>query len=432
MRRSAAAFIVATLVLILAASAAQAAQTEVNVRIEGDTETLFEGPILTDGHKVKGLSDSQWRRCNGLNAGANATAGPTPTTSSVDAMRIAGEPFDASWYAQYDDYFITRWGPDLQDELEYEYWGIVVNNVYTNVGGCQYKLDKGDEVLWIYDAFSERPRLALYPASYSAGAVPGTATATLNQPFEVEVDSWPTYSEGEPPASPTRTTTPYQGAEVAPVTTGAKGFQAVDVGSPDTIVTAANGRASITFTTPGWHRIKATDVVAGVETAIRSNRLDVCVPQALASNCGPLPADAQVRTPPTPLPEEEVPPVPPTEGPGPGNPGGGPSGGGQPPTVGDRVSVALESLDRSRIASGVVGVSWQIRDPGVGVRKWTIASKRLGRKGAGFVNRASGKAKTSARVRLPLGGTYRLKITFVDLLGRSASAQLGKVQVPGR
>jgi hypothetical protein len=77
-------------------------------------------------------------------------------------------------------------------------------------------------------------------------------------------------------------------------------------------------------------------------------------------------------------------------------------------------------------------VSWRVLDPGVGVKRWTIASKRLGAggKAARYITRARGAAKTSATVRLPLGATYRLRITIVDAIGRSASASIGTVRVP--
>ncbi len=310
MRTSIAASLVASLLTVLAAPVAQAAPAQVNVRIEGRAETLFEGPILTDGHNVRASSDSEapeaGRRCNGLNNGKNPTPGPTPTAAAVDAMGLAGEGFDGRWYAEpFEDYFITRWGPDAQSLAENAYWGIVVNNVFTSVGGCQYQLDAGDEVLWVYDAFSGRPRLALYPGDYSGGALPLTATAALGQPFEVEVDAWPGSGEGSPPASPQRSTTPFAGAEVAPVITSPKGFEKVDTASLDTVVTGADGRTSIVFDEPGWHRIKATDVSGGAESAVRSNRLDVCVPEPSASDCGPLPPEDQVRAPAPPGGEEE-------------------------------------------------------------------------------------------------------------------------------
>ncbi len=177
MRIRIAALCVASLITIALAPVAQAAPTQVNVRIEGRTETLFEGPILTDGHNVRASSDSSGRRPAGAATGST-TAGtrcrdPTPTAAAADAMSLIGEDFDGLWYAQpFEDYFITRWGPDGQNEGAGEYWGVVVNNVFTSVGGCQYQLDGGDEVLWVYDAFGNRPRLLLYPAGYSAGALP--------------------------------------------------------------------------------------------------------------------------------------------------------------------------------------------------------------------------------------------------------------------
>ena len=182
---------VASPILILLAQAApvQAAPTLLNVRIEGQSETLFEGPILTEGHEVEASSDTQERPCDGTNNGAHRTPGPTPTAASVDAIGLIGETFDGKWYPGYDDYFITRWGPDEQSATEGAYWGILVNNVFTSVGGCQYELGAGNEVLWVYNAFSDRPFLALFPvaAGYTSGARPLTATAELGKPFEVEV-----------------------------------------------------------------------------------------------------------------------------------------------------------------------------------------------------------------------------------------------------
>lgn len=179
------------LLSVAAFPGAAPAATEVEVRIEGREETLFEGPVLVEPHRVKASSDSRFRKCNGINPldPWNTVPAPVPTSVSADAMRILGLDFDGQWYKQYQDYFVTRWGPDGQDVAEYAYWGIVVNNVFTNVGGCQYQLDAGDEVLWIYDAFRGRKRLSLYPASYAGGALPLTATATVDAPFEVEVDS---------------------------------------------------------------------------------------------------------------------------------------------------------------------------------------------------------------------------------------------------
>ena len=437
MRTVSAAFTVALLILSLAVPAAQATPTEVNVRIEGRTETLFEGPILTEGHNVRASSDTKapkgGRRCNGLNNGQNPTPGPTPTTASVDAMSIIDEDFDGLWYGEpFEDYFIKRWGPDGQSEAKGEFWGVGVNNVFTSVGGCQYQLDAGDAVLWTYDAFSGRPRLGLYPAGYSGGAKPLTALAELNEPFEVEVDAWDATGEGDPPASPQRTgSEPFEGAEVAPMTVGSGGYEKVDTGSSAMVETDEHGLAEIIFTEPGWQRIKATVVGSGKESVVRSNRLDVCVPDPPATDCGPLLPDDLVRTPPPVEPEgpgEEEPSQP--EGGGQAGSAQQGSGAAPPPTAVGQVQLQLPRVDRSRIAQGVVKVSWRVLDPGAGIEKWTISSKTLGRKGARYVPRARGKGGTSAALRLPGGATYLLRITVTDALGRSSTASIGKVQVP--
>ncbi len=286
--------------LMIITTNAQAAPTLVNVRIEGKSETLFEGPILTEGHDVKASSDTQERPCDGVNSldPQNKTPGPTPTAASADAMSLIGGTFDGQWYPGYDDYFITRWGLDEQDPAEGAYWGILVNDVFTNVGGCQYELHENDEVLWVYDAFKERANLALFPAGDAASRPPLTAVAQLDQPFGVQVEVYGDDKEDNPPAEPDRAdATPYEGAEVSPVLTSSKGSEQVQTTSPEAVTTNSEGKASVTFTTPGWHRIKAGTPLdkEGKEEAIRSNRIDVCVPAPGEAGCGLPPAEDDVR-----------------------------------------------------------------------------------------------------------------------------------------
>jgi hypothetical protein len=436
MNKSIAALLAAfTLTLLPAATDAQAAPAEVNVRIEGEVETIFEGTVLTDGHNVRAIADTEapaWgRRCDGLNNGANPRPGPTPTAAAVDAMAILGEGFDGDWYGSdsFDDYFITQWGPERQDVGEGHYWGLVVNNVFTSIGGCQYQLDAGDEVLWINDAFDGRPRLVLYPGDYSGASVKLTAEATLGVPFEVTVEEWGDCCTSTPPPSPTRSTAPFEDAEVGPMVPTPAGFERIDTASAETVETGPDGTATITFDSPGWHRIKATEVTGGEETAIRSNRLDICVPAPPAAGCGPPPADDLVRIPPPGDLAEE---------PGPGGPGDEqPARTGRAadkaPTPGPpvpRARITARSLDRSRLAAGIVGVRWRVREAGPGISSWSVSSKRLGRRGARFVTRASGATGSSTQVRLPRAARHALRLTFVDRLGRGSSLDLGTVRVP--
>jgi len=277
-RATRAAPLLAALLLILTASA-EAAPVELTVRIEGATKTLFEGPILSDGHDVRASSDSQARHCDGTNGGANPGPGPTPTAAAVDAMGLIGEDFDGRWYPGFDDYLVERWGPDAQEPEASAYWGLLVNGILTPVGGCQWQDAPGDEVLWAYDAFTGRSFLRL-----SAVAT----TVEVGQPLEVSVQSY-SGGEGEEPQ-----VEPAAGVTVAPVATEpGSGFQTVQVGSPTAVATAADGTASLSFDSPGWQRLKAQEDGGYV----RSNRLDVCVEPIGGGGCGPLPADARLRVP---------------------------------------------------------------------------------------------------------------------------------------
>jgi hypothetical protein len=231
------------------------------------------------------------------------------------------------------------------------------------------------------------------------------------------------------------------------VITNAKGFERVDTEDPATVVTDPQGKAQITFTTPGWHRIKATVPGTPEEGAFRSNRLDVCVPASGQTDCGALPAEDQVRTPPPTVGEEEDP-APGSGGGTPsGNPSGGEGGGAQPIGGGDgartdqapsgptaqpgALRISIPKVDRKELSQGRIGVSWKVLEAGAGVRSWTIASQLIGAKKAPYVRRASGTSATSASLRLPRGHAYRLRFTLTDAGGKSSNLMLGKVVVPG-
>jgi len=333
-------------VFLISSTGAAAAPVELTVRIEGETRTLFEGPILTDGRDVRADSDTEAHRCDGTNAVANPAPGPTPTAASVDAMELTGQEFDGIFSTGFDDYFITRWGPDAEDPEDEEFWGILVNGVLLPVGGCQWADQAGDEVLWAYDAFSGRPLLRLASAddpSQAPDPAAPTANVEVGWPLDLTVEAY-AGAEGEDPV-----VEPADGVAVAPVETEAgTGFQTVEVGDPDAVVTAADGSASVVFDEPGWHRLKAQEDAGH----IRSNRLDVCVEPIGGGDCGPLPADAQVRVPARYRP---------------GN-GGGAGGGGGPSTstAGPPAPGGAVQLGRVRVGSASGTASIEVLVPGPG------------------------------------------------------------------
>ncbi len=407
------------LLIIVVAPSAQAA-TEVNVRIEGKEETIFEKTVPVTVHPVRASSDTQDRNCDGVNEldPENVVPGVTPTLASAEAMESIGESFDGQWYEGFGDYFITRWGPDEQDNSASAWWGVLVNQVFTSVGGCQKQLKQGDEVLWVYDAFSSRPMLALYPeaAHYTEGPRPTRVTVAPGEPVAVEVVSWPAGAESSTPEVPSRTgSSPYEGAIVAPVDVNAKGFQRVDTASPEAEVSGADGKATFTFTTPGIHRIKATGPLGSENTVVRSNGLEVCV-LAEFGDCGETVAGGETG--------------------GPGTADGsttpaGPTAAPRPAPVAEPAAarVSKPKLALTGLAQGKLTLSWQVLDPGAGVKGWRIATKTLGKKG-GWVDRARGAKGTQATVRLPRGHRYQVRFVLTDMAGHTTTYALGKVTVP--
>jgi hypothetical protein len=408
------------LLVVIVAPIAQAA-TEVNVRIEGREETLFEKTIPVGIGPIEAFSDTQTRECDGVNAldPGNVEPGVTPTLASAEAMESIGETFDGQWYDGFGDYFITRWGPDEQSNALGAYWGILVNNVLTSVGGCQYQLNEDDEVLWLWNAFAGRPMLALFPeaANYTECPRPTRVTVAPGEPLPLEVVAYGAGGEGVSPEAPSRAgATPYEGAEVAPVTVGAKGFQRIDTASPETVVTDADGKASVAFTAPGIHRIKATVGAPGEESVVRSNGLEVCVPAAFGA-CGEVAVGTGTG---------EVPGTGTSAG---STPSSSPAGPPAPPSHSIATQISRPKLDRSALANGRLTVSWRVLDPGAGVKGWRIATKTIGAKG-GFVTRAHGTAATEATLRLPSRRRYRVRFILTDLSGHTTVYRLGKVGVP--
>lgn len=262
------------------------------VRTEGKTSTLFEGPVLSRGHDLQSESDDTVRRCDSTNNGHTPTPGPTPTAATVDGMSLSGEDFDGNWYPGFDDYFITRFGPDLEDGDAGAWWGVLVNGEYTPVGGCQFPMQPDDIVIWTYDAFSGRPFLRLdgptgqgeLTATPADGdprpEIRSVFTVDLNTPLEATVRSSDSGYD------------PQHGITVAPVDTAPNGAQTVLTGDPAAKTSAADGTVELRWSTPGWKRVKAES-----NGYVRSNRLDVCVRDAAGHDCGPLPADVDVREP---------------------------------------------------------------------------------------------------------------------------------------
>ena len=100
---------------------AAAAPVSVNVRVEGVTGTIFDGPVTTDGHLVSTAADANTPRvCDGTSVGS--PAGPTATAALDDAGKLGGFTWDGTWDTTFSDYFpYSRIGPDTIDPST-QYW----------------------------------------------------------------------------------------------------------------------------------------------------------------------------------------------------------------------------------------------------------------------------------------------------------------------
>jgi hypothetical protein len=224
-------------IIAASAPAAGAAPVTVDVRVEGATQTIFEGPVTTDVHQTITPTDGQPRTCDGSSVGN--PSGPTAIGALDDAARGGGFVWDARWDSGFDDYYpFLRIGPDQIDSNSH-YLALFVNWKFAQVGGCGQRVGAGDQILWAYEDFIESPILRL--------TAPGTART--GEPFGVRVVDGLDDS-------------PEAGAAVGGGTTG------------------ADGAATLTFADAGVYRLKAEK-----PDAIRSNVQVICVDPPGADPC---------------------------------------------------------------------------------------------------------------------------------------------------
>jgi hypothetical protein len=257
----------ASLVVLLASTGAQAAPITVNLRVEGSTATLYEGPITTEGETFESSSSKGPHPCdyaeNGAAKGEFTNGGAvsgTPTTALRDAALASGLAFNAKWYGSGKeenenpgDFFVTQVGSDVElTEAPYDAWGYAVNYTTAPVGGCQIALAPGNEVLWAYNYFNLKHLLSLT----------GPASANAGSPIKVHVVDGQT------------------GAPIAGAAIG-EDVEGVTTTIPGSPLTNAEGNATITLAHAGTVKVKATQ-----PESVRSNAVSVCVHNGNDGNCG--------------------------------------------------------------------------------------------------------------------------------------------------
>ncbi|HEY7934655.1 MAG TPA: Ig-like domain-containing protein [Solirubrobacteraceae bacterium] len=260
-----------TLVLSLGCANSFAAAITVKVRVEGSTNTLFEGNVTTQPEKFETTSSGGAFPCNykengpsskektTFENGGNESA--TPTTALHAAALAAGLTFNAEWFGSGKtatenpgDFFVTQVGTDLnQSEEPFDSWGYAVNDTTAVVGGCQIALAPGNEVLWAYNYFNLKHLLS----------IGGPAIVTAGVPFTVHVTDG---QNGEP----------ISGAAIGELLSG------VTAPIPASATTDINGNTTITLARNGAVTLKATRA-----DSVRSNGLAVNVEEKACACAGP-------------------------------------------------------------------------------------------------------------------------------------------------
>jgi hypothetical protein len=223
-------------VFAIAAPAAAAAPVSVNLRVEGERQTIFDGPVTTDGHTITTPSGGT-HPCDGTNGDAHPAPVPVATAALDDGARINGFALDADWFDSFEDFVVTEVAGERQTSNQF--WGYAVNFQFASVGGCQMQVRQGDEVLWIFDAFNKSHVLRLA----------GPGAAATGAPVTVEV------TDGQDGS-------PQGGASVGGAQTG------------------SDGRATLSFAEAGVYKLKAER-----SDSVRSNTLSLCVDPPGADPC---------------------------------------------------------------------------------------------------------------------------------------------------
>jgi len=135
-----------------------------NLRIEGKTDTIYEGPIRSGPRSITTPSGGT-HLCDGTNNGANPTPAGTSTTAVDSASGLCGFHYDGTYDSDFQDFFITNIGGD--SETSTQFWGLLNSFQFTPVGGCQEEPAPTDEILWAYDAFNAASFLNVEPRTAS-------------------------------------------------------------------------------------------------------------------------------------------------------------------------------------------------------------------------------------------------------------------------
>jgi len=221
--------------LLLACGNAWAAPATVNLRVEGASSTIFEGPVTTDGKLIDG------HPCDGTTRTTPPNPGPGPTMTSAldDASLASAFGWTGSWDDSFGDFLIGSIASE--QGAGGSFWGTVLNYEPTPVGGCQQQVAEGDELLFALGNVYGQPLLKLR----------GDTRAAVGEQLSLHVTNGTAGGD-------------FTGASVP----GVAGQ------------TGADGKLAATFDSPGVKTLKAE-----APGAIRSNAWQICVEAPGSGTC---------------------------------------------------------------------------------------------------------------------------------------------------
>jgi hypothetical protein len=230
----------AAVIAAVAATPALAAPVTVNLRIEGPTRTLFEGPVTTDVRPFQFTGDPNSYKCDGMPP-AGTSSVPVPTRGAAITAAAQTTPFSmtGTFSTQFQSPTFVEIGGENVQSAGSSFLGEYKNGQFAAAGACGDPIASGDDVLFAYGTGSE---LLL--------RLSGPGTAPPGAPVALRVTTW-------------------DGSPVAGASVGGQ-------------ISAADGAVTVgPFTARGNQDLKATK-----PGAIRSNRVRVCVTDGSDGACG--------------------------------------------------------------------------------------------------------------------------------------------------
>jgi hypothetical protein len=158
------------LVLAVSAPSASGAPVTTNLRIEGATSTLFEGPITTDVRPFHYTGDATMHECDGTSSTGGTSPTPVVTRGTVVAAAIdAGLQANGTWFS-FGPGFDTIAGQNVAfDPATNDYLVEYDHGTVAETGACSDPVSTGEEVLFAYGDGNQMALSLTAPASVAVG-----------------------------------------------------------------------------------------------------------------------------------------------------------------------------------------------------------------------------------------------------------------------